>query len=254
MIKNSTKAKLKAGETVLGCFLKSRDASFAEFVALAGWDFLVFDAEHGPIQPADCESLVRAAELQGVTPLVRVTTNRPEIILRFMDTGAHGLHVPWVSTTEAAEQAVQSVKYHPRGKRGLAGTRASQWGLRPFGEYVENANRETLVVIHIETAEAVAAIGDYLQIDGIDVIFLGPTDLSQSLGVPGQADHPIVNDALHEVAAAVAGSDKVLGIFAGSAVFAREWHERGARYIATGLEGLLRPAMVAYLEAVRRDR
>jgi 4-hydroxy-2-oxoheptanedioate aldolase len=103
----------------------------------------------------------------------------------------HGVHVPWVNSAAEAERAVRAVKYSPRGTRGLAGSRASEWGLRePIEAYVERANRETLVVIQVETQEAVDAIDDYLKVDGVDVLFLGPTDLSQSLGHPGDLRHP----------------------------------------------------------------
>ena len=170
MLKNTTKAKLAEGQAVFGCFVRYAEPSLAEYVAMLGWDFLVFDGEHGALQPADMGDLCRAAELRGVTPLARVTTNQPDTILRFLDPGTHGVHVPWVNSPQAAEQAVQSVKYVPRGIRGLAGTRASDWGLaEPLGAYIERANRETMVVIQIETREAVDAIEEYVDIDGIDV-------------------------------------------------------------------------------------
>jgi len=198
------------------------------------------------------EDLCRALDVRGVTPIARVTTNRPEIILRFLDTGAHGVHVPWVNTVEGVEQAVRSVKYDPRGMRGLAGTRSSEWGLREsLGEYVERANRETMVVIHIETREAVDAIEDYVAIDGVDVLFIGPTDLSQSLGHPGQPGHPDVVAAMERVADVVVPSDKTLGIYAGTAAATEQWLERGARYFTTGVEMFLKDGMTAHLDRVR---
>jgi 2-keto-3-deoxy-L-rhamnonate aldolase RhmA len=252
MLENRTKAKLAAGDAVFGCFVRSAEPALAEYVAMLGWDFLVFDAEHGSLQPAQVEDLCRAVEPRGTTPLVRVTTNDPPTILRFLDTGVHGAHIPWVNGAAAAEQAVQSVKYAPRGIRGLAGSRASEWGLRePLSAYVERANRETLVVIHIETQDAVDAIDDYLAVDGVDVLFLGPTDLSQSLGHPGDTGHPDVVAALERVAKAVVGSDKVLGIYAGTADMTREWLDRGARYFTTSLEPFLRDGMRAHLQQVR---
>ena len=252
MLKNATKAKLAEGKPVFGCFMRHAEPALTEYVAMLGWDFLVFDGEHGTLQPADVENLCRAAELRGVTPFARVTTNHAPTILRYLDTGIHGVHVPWVNSAEAADEAVQSVKYTPRGIRGLAGSRASDWGLgEPLGAYVERANRETMVVIHIETAEAVDAIEDYIAIDGIDVLFLGPTDLSQSLGHPGEPGHPDVVEALHRVADKVAPSDKVLGIYAGTSEMTREWLDRGARYFTTGLEPFLKAGMTAHLQQVR---
>lgn len=252
MRQNTTKAKLNNGETVVGCFVRYAEPSLAEFVALQGWDFLVFDGEHGPLEARDVEDLCRATDVHNVTPIARVPTNQQHILLRFLDTGVQGVHVPWVNSADDADAAVRGVKYAPRGVRGLAGTRASDWGMSgPLGEYTEIANRETLVVIHIETMEAVDAIEDYVAVDGIDVLFIGPTDLSQSIGVPGQVHHPEVEAAMKRVAKVVTASDKTLGLFAGTIEMAREWKHYGARYIATGTDGFIRNGMHEYLERVR---
>jgi 4-hydroxy-2-oxoheptanedioate aldolase len=252
MLENRTKAKLAAGEATFGCFVRTAEPQLSEYVGMLGWDFLVFDAEHGSLQPSEVEDLCRAIEPRGTTPIVRVTTNDAPTILRFLDTGVHGLHVPWVNSAAEAERAVRSVKYSPRGIRGLAGSRASEWGLREkVGEYVERANRETLVVIQVETQDAVDAIDDYLAIDGIDVLFLGPTDLSQSLGHPGELDHPDVLAAMDRVADAVVGSGITLGIYAGSVDMTKRWLDRGARYFTTSLEPFLRDGMRAHLQQVR---
>jgi 4-hydroxy-2-oxoheptanedioate aldolase len=252
MLENRVKAKLAAGEAAFGCFVRTPEPSLIEYVAMLGWDFLVFDAEHGTLQPRDVEDLCRAVEPRGTTPIVRATTNDAPTILRFLDTGAHGVHIPWVNGAAAVERAVQAVKYTPRGIRGLAGSRASEWGLHePIGEYVRRANRETLVVIHIETQDAVDAIDDYLAVDGIDVLFLGPTDLSQSLGHPGELRHPDVLKAMDRVADAVVGSGVTLGIYAGTVDMTREWLDRGARYFTTSLEPFLRDGMRAHLRDVR---
>lgn len=227
---NTTKAKLKAGDTVFGSFVRYPDAGLVEVLGYQPWDFIVFDGEHGTLEPRDCENMVRAAELRGVTPIVRVTTNLPPIILRFMDSGAQGLHVPWVNSAAEAENAVRSVKYHPRGIRGLAGVRAADYGQTvPFADYVEQANRETLISIHIETAEAVERLPDIVAIDGIDVIFIGPTDLSQSYGVPGQPQHPSVQAGIQKIIDVVAKTNVALGVMVGSAEAARQWRARGAR-------------------------
>jgi 4-hydroxy-2-oxoheptanedioate aldolase len=252
MLENRTKAKLAAGEAAFGCFVRTPESQLIEYVGMLGWDFLVFDAEHGPLQPREVEDLCRAIEPRGTTPIVRVTTNDAPTILRFLDTGVHGVHVPWVNSAADAERAVRSVKYSPRGIRGLAGSRASEWGLRePIGAYVHRANRETLVVIQVETQDAVDAIDDYLKIDGVDVLFLGPTDLSQSLGHPGDPDHPDVLAALDRVADAVIGSGVTLGIYAGSVDMTKAWLDRGARYFTTSLEPFLRDGMRAHLQQVR---
>ncbi len=252
MLENSTKQKLREGHAVYGTFFRYAAPSLAEFVAMQGWDFLLFDAEHGTLEPRDMADLARACELHEVTPLARVTTNSAPVILRFLDAGAHGVQVPWVNTAAAAEQVVVSSKYQPRGSRGLAGSRQGGWGnTESLADFTARANRETLVVIHIETAEAAAAVEEYTSIDGIDVLFIGPTDLSHSLGHPANPGHPDVQEVMKRVAEVVVASDKTLGIFAGSRAAATDWYDRGARYFATGLEGLIKQGSQAYLRPAR---
>ena len=251
MLPNKTKAKLQAGAAVFGRFLRFADAGLVELLGYQGWDFLVFDGEHGPLEPHDCEHMVRAAELRDVTPLVRVTTNQAPVILRFMDTGAQGAQVPSVNSASEAEAVVQAVKYYPRGMRGLAGVRAAGFGQQvPLAEYVEHANNETLVIIHIETKAAVDQILEIVAVEGVDVVFIGPADLSQSLGFPGETGHPEVQNAIDLIAEAVADASPALGIFVSDAESARQWQGRGARYIATSLEAILGPAMLGYLNSV----
>ena len=252
MNRNLTKQRLREGGTVLGCWSRYGDATLVEYVALQGWDFVVLDGEHGTLEPRDCENAVRAAELRDVTPLVRVTTNEASIILRFMDTGAQGAHIPMVNSASEADQAVRAIKYSPRGSRGLAASRSAGFGqLGPFDEYVARSNEETLVVVQIETPEAVAAVPNILEIDDVDVVFLGLTDLSQALGVPGQTGHPDVERAAQTVAEKVSASSAALGVLVGNASAAVAWRERGARYIAVSLEGLIRESSQTFQTAVR---
>ena len=252
MINNHTKHRLAAGETVIGCFLRYPIGTLAELMALGGWDFIVCDAEHGSLQPRDVEDLSRACELHGVTPMVRVTTNNASTILRFLDAGGHGIHVPWVDSGAAAEAAVQAAKYEPRGSRGLAATRSAGFGMQAgFGDYVKQSNDETLVVAQIESAEGAANIEDIVDIDGVDVIFVGPTDLSHSLGHVGNPSHPEVQAAMNRIAKVTTASDKTLGIFVSSQTDAVAWRDRGARYLVTSFETLLSGAMKNYLDTVR---
>lgn len=249
---NATKKRLLAGETVFGCWLRYPDPALVEFVGYQGWDFVVFDAEHGTAEPRDCENMVRAAELRDVTPIVRVTTNQAPVILRFMDTGAQGAHVPMVNTRLEAESAVEAIKYGPRGKRGLAASRAASFGQGPpLGEYVAQANSESLVVVHIETKEAIEQLPDIAAVDGIDVVFIGPTDLSHSLGIPGETNHPDVERAMDKIVEATATSTCALGVLVSSTAAACSWRERGARYIAITLEALIRESSRGFLSTVR---
>lgn len=252
LLENSTKRKLQQGQAVYGCFFRHAAPTLAEFVALQGWDFLVLDGEHGSLEAQDIEGLSRACETHGVTPITRVPTNQPHVILRFLDAGAHGVQVPGVNTAAEVERAVVAAKYQPRGQRGLAGSRQGGWGnTASLADFTARANRETMMIIHIETAAAAAAVEAYTAVDGVDVLFIGPTDLSHSLGHPGNPGHPEVQEVMDRVAEVVVASDKALGIFAVTPAFAAEWHDRGARYFTASFEGIIKQGIDSYLTAVR---
>jgi 4-hydroxy-2-oxoheptanedioate aldolase len=251
MLVHETKRRLAAGETVYGCFVRYPDAGLVELLALQGFDFFVFDGEHGVLEPRDCEHLVRAAELRGPAPLVRVPANQAHIVLRFLDTGAIGVHVPLVSSAEEAEAAVRAVKYAPRGARGLAGVRAAAYGTEPLGAYTAGANEATIVVIQIETREAVAHVDEIAAVDGVDVVFVGPTDLSQAYGITGATADPLLEEAYDTIAEAVAASPAALGVLVANEEAAERWSSRGARYIAVTVDSLVAARARGFLSAVR---
>ena len=252
MLTNVTKAKLKAGECVYGCFFRTPDPTLAEFMGYLGWDFLIFDAEHGSLDPNRCEDMVRAAELRGVTPLVRVTTNQAHVLLRFLDAGAQGVHVPWVNNADEAERALQAIKYFPRGKRGLAGVRPATFGQEmSLADYVARANEETLTILQLESEEAVNNLNAILDVPDIDVLFLGRTDLSQSLGHPGLTGHPDVEAVVERAVARITRSEVALGVVVPNVEQALLWRERGARYIAVTFEAVLGSASRAWLAGAR---
>ncbi len=249
---NQTKAKLRAGEVVYGCFNALNEPRLVELYGYQPWDYMVFDGEHGTLEPRDVENLTRAAQLMGFTPLVRATTNHQPTILRYLDTGAMGVIVPWVNTAQEAENVVRSVKYFPRGLRGLAGSRAADYGqTMPLAEYSAQANAETLVVVQCESPTAVEHSAAIAAVDGVDVVFVGPNDLAQSMGLTGQIDHPDVVAAVDRVIAAVIPTGKAVGIMVRSAEKAVFWRERGVRFISTSMEGLIAAGMKGYLSAVK---
>lgn len=253
-MKNTTKAKLKNGEVVYGTFVRYPDATLVETLAYHDWDFLLFDGEHGIIEPRDAENMARAAELHGVTPVVRVPANQPHIILRMMDTGIHGCQIPWVNSAEETERAVQAVKYFPRGKRGLAGaTRAASQGHANLSDYVQTANAETLVIVQVETMTAVENLETMLQVPDVDVFFVGPNDLAHSMGLPGQVPDARVQNTIEDIFKKVIAAGKTPGIQVQNAEAAKLWRSRGAKYITIQLESLLRPAVETYLKAIREQ-
>lgn len=251
-MRNRTKERLAQGQPVFGCLLRYPDAGLAELLALQGLDLVVFDGEHGTLAPQACEQLARAVELHGATPGVRVEDNNTASILRYLDAGALVCHVPGVASREDAVRAVRAVKFRPDGDRGLSASRASGFGARDgYPAYIAAANRETQVVVHIESAAGVAAAEQIAAVDGVDVLLFGALDLSHDLGRPGEVEHPELLACAERVAAAAAAADKTLGALAGDPRGVGTWRERGARYVLTTVESFMTRGVADFLAAVR---
>ena len=200
MKKNLMKEKLQKGEIAAGVLIQDPAPQMVEVLGLLGFDWLFIDCEHSPMSLEEVGKLVMAAELRGITPLVRVPQNLPEIILRYLDAGAMGILIPGLETVEDAQKAVSGAKYSPEGVRGLAGVRGADFGLSgPLGDYVKIANRETMVLGVVESRKGVENIEGILDTEGIDGVSIGSNDLSQSLGVPGQTNHPLVVEAIDKI-------------------------------------------------------
>ena len=188
MRKNSVKEKLRSGRAVAGVFCNLPSPAAVEMLGIMGYDFAIIDAEHGPMNVESCEQMVRAADAADIVPVVRVAVNLQQNILQYLDAGALGVQIPMVNTKEETERVVASTKYRPKEGAGWPVTRASGYGAgMGLPEYVRMANEETLVVVQVETREALANVGEIAAVDQVDVVFLGPTDLSTALGHPGQA-------------------------------------------------------------------
>jgi len=252
MRKNTVKARLMAGEPVVGCFTTIPAPIAVECAALAGFDFVIIDAEHGTVDLETMENMLRAAEAFDCVALVRIAVNEPQVILRYLDAGAMGVQMPQIQSAVEAKKVVDAVKYRPLGKRGLAAIRAARYGVGvPLARYVQEANEETLVVVHVETPEAVAEVEAMARVPGVDVVFVGPTDLSYSLGYPGDPMRPEVQSVIDQVFKAVRAAGKIPGIWAGSPEAAHSYISRGARYIAVTERSLIMPAFQAYVRGIK---
>lgn len=248
MKKNLLKARLRGGDTVLGAFLGFPAAAVVEACGLAGLDFLLFDAEHGTLTAAEGENLVRAAEGIGITPLVRVGQHTSLELLRWLDVGVLGVQAAMVQSADDARNVVAGVKYQPEGRRGLGPSRANDYGLRgTFADYVREANAETLVIVQIETAEAAGRAAEIARVPGVDVVFIGPSDLSNSMGHPGRPDHPDVAREILRVKDAALAAGKVVGTIARDAGAVAERSAQGFRFLATGVVPLLAGAVRTYV-------
>jgi 4-hydroxy-2-oxoheptanedioate aldolase len=252
---NKTKAKLKAGETVIGCFMRHGDPGLAEVMGYMGWDYLIFDGEHSPLSARECEHLARVCELTGVTPIVRVPSNVPWMIGQVLDAGMQGVQIPMINSGAEAQTAARAAKYHPLGTRGLAATRAANFGqLLPFNiaDHVARSNTEALTIVQVETPASIEELPAILEAPGIDVIFIGPNDLSLSLGFPGDMQHPKVQHAFDTIISAVTKTDKALGVLVPNVEAALQWQAKGVRYIMVVMEALLAPAVRGFLKTVRQ--
>mgnify|MGYP005853492995 CR=1 FL=1 len=252
MLANPLKAKLAAGQVVIGSLVYVPSPVFTEIVALTGFDFVVIDMEHGPVDIGVAGDMVRAAQVAGVTPLIRVTHNTPHLILRALDIGALGVHVPNISRPEDALAAVRSAKYGPWGQRGLANVRAAHYGLKgSLPEYVAAANQQTMVVAHIEDVPAVENLDALLQVEGIDVYYLGPVDLSNSLGIPGQTRDARLVNLVETSIQRISAAGKIAGCIAADTETARHYVQLGACYIACQAIGFMVRGARKFIEDMR---
>jgi 4-hydroxy-2-oxoheptanedioate aldolase len=221
-----------------------------------GWDYLLFDGEHSPLSVRECEHLARIAEITGCTAIARVPSNMPWLIGQVLDAGIAGVQIPMINSGADARLAARAAKYHPLGTRGLATTRAAKYGqVLPFSiaNQVTRANAETMVIAQVETPAAIDELPAILEVPDLDVIFIGPSDLSLSLGVPGELQHPAVQQAFGRIVSAVTATDKALGILVPTVEAALEWQARGARYIMVVMEAILGPAVRGFLKTVRQS-
>ena len=226
---------------LLGTFLEIPSPQVVEILGLAGFDFVVIDREHGTIDLETTENLIRAAAGTGICPLVRVAACDPVLIRQPLDMGAAGIHVPQIESVEQARQAVRAAKFFPAGERGLQPyVRAASYRAFSTAEFLRQSNEEGFIVLHIEGARGVAAFEEISQVDGVDVAFLGPYDLSQSLGIPGMVDSPLVRQKMAGIVEAARGRRLAIGTFCDDVDTALEWKALGVTYLAVSLDaGLL---------------
>ena len=248
---NQMKRKLLAGEPAFGVSVMFPSPHIVDIVGRLGFDWVLIDCEHGSISLESVELMVMAAESADITPIARPPVNSFEAIGQLMDRGVMGVQVPHVNTAEDARRAVESVKYYPMGERGLAaGVRAANYGYgMSMSDYAEQSNAETLVCVQIEEGEAVRNVDEIVQVEGVDVFFVGPSDLSQSLGYPGRPDAPVVREAMDSVFATIAAAGKVSGS-AGNAAAHRRYMDQGVTYLYTHLTTLLSSAASNFLDDV----
>lgn len=206
------KARLGTGRPTLGCWLHLFSPLAAEILSQAGYDCVMIDLEHGAGSLMDAVSLMHAVQGRTCAPLIRVPANDPVWIKRALDLGIAGIMIPALDNAAEAEAAVGACRYPPQGRRGMAPTivRASAYGADWCG-YVERAAKDLLVICQIETAGAVRNASEIAAVEGVDMLFLGPFDLSAALGRMGEPDHPEVRNRIEQVEQAAKAAGKHLG-------------------------------------------
>ena len=246
MPRNAFKRALLAGETQIGLFLGLANAYTAEIVATAGFDWLLIDGEHGP---NDLQSII--AQLQAlapypVRPVVRTVDHDVARIKQLLDGGVQTLMVPMVESAGEAQTLVRAMRYPPHGMRGVgtAMARAARWN--GVEAYFADADQEMCLIVQIESTAGLAGLADILTVDGVDGVFIGPSDLAASMGHLGNPGHPDVKAAVDAALARISASGKAAGVFSADPAVAAAYQAMGARFLLVGVDALLlRSAAVA---------
>ena len=250
MRNNSAKRKLAAGKPVSVVAPTYSSPGLVELLGRQGYDMIFIDCEHGPPSWDAVEDMVRAAELCDVTPIIRVQSHDPSTITRALDRGAGGVQVPHVNTRAEAEAVVRHAKFAPIGHRGFAGGRSA------FGEkmhdYTRRANEETMVVVMLEELDALHNLDDIVKVEHVDVFFVAPGDLAQSMGHPGQMDHPAVQAAIDDAVKRIRAAGRAPGVLSTPATV-RRYVELGALFLYVGLASVLAPGTKEFLSAFPRS-
>jgi 2-keto-3-deoxy-L-rhamnonate aldolase RhmA len=245
---NRMKEKIARGEPALGCSVMFPSPQIVEMLGHAGFDWVLIDCEHGSIGLADVELMAMAADAVGITPIARPRTNSAGDIQGVMDRGVMGVQVPHVNCAADARAAVAAVKFGPGAARGLAaGTRPDRWGLGArMPDFVEAANAQSLVCVQLEHEAALANLDAILAVEGIDVFFIGPSDLSQSMGHPGNPKALPVATAIAGALSSILAAGRIPGMPA-TAESVAEVEQKGCRYIYTHLPRLIGAGAAEFL-------
>ena len=232
---NLLKQKLKKNIPCIGTFLRIPGSMPTEIVGLAGWDFVVFDLEHGVHSVSDIPAMKYAAAANGMSTVVRISTSKAIDVMRALDAGAESVQCPQITSVDQVREICEAARFSPLGSRGSCSyTTGAQYALTPFAEHMSTSNEQVLTIVHVENVQSANMIDQILEVPGIDVIFCGPWDLSQSLGIPGDTKNPLVKDLIKKVAKTVTGKGVACGMHIDDTSQLREWLDAGMTYITCG--------------------
>ncbi len=241
--KNLIKKGLKEGKSYIGTFAKMTDPSVVELFSLIGFDFFVIDNEHSHMSKETMDHLLRTADISGIVPIVRIRQNNRSMILQSLDGGSLGIMVPETSSRRDVEEMIYNSYYAPIGGRGFSPShRAAGYGFMDGKEYAGLANEHVMTIAYCETAEALDNLDDMLSVPGLDVMWIGPMDLSQALGVIGDSRHPKVQEAVAHIIERCKAAGVAAGTIAANGVEAKKLLDMGVQFIGMSSD----QAMIAY--------
>jgi 2-dehydro-3-deoxyglucarate aldolase/4-hydroxy-2-oxoheptanedioate aldolase len=228
------RAKLKNDGLVIGTMISEiRNPNLAWMLAQSGFDYFIIDNEHGAYSPETVSNMIAAARGAGIAVIVRIPEIRREAIMKPLDSGAAGLLVPMVNTADQAEEIMTHAKYPPMGNRGVALSRGhSSYGRPDAAQYLKLANQATFIAVQAESPQAIDNLESIAATPGIDSIFVGPADLSVSMGIPGQLTHPREVEAIARVIAVCRQHDVIPGIHMSNVATLKEWIQKGMRFVS----------------------
>jgi 4-hydroxy-2-oxoheptanedioate aldolase len=249
MKENILRNRLLVNKPSYGVITPTTDPTICEYLGLAGLDFYIMDAEHGPLTLSEITHMIRACETVGITPMARINSLDEKMILQYFDAGIMGVMMPGTNTAADCERLVRAVKYFPKGERGLGPVRASDYmaGKMSQQAYIEFSNEQTLVFPMIETATAINNIEAMCAVEGVDGFIIGPRDLALSMGFTDGPAHAAVKEAIDKVIATVTSKGKTIGTVAATAEQVKELSDKGVRLLLNSVQGLLTGGVKAFI-------
>jgi len=231
---NNFKARLNKGDDMLGLWFGLANNVAAEICAQSGFDWMLIDAEHSPLTDSDVLSCLQAVAPYNINPIVRPLSADKSILKRLCDVGVQTFLVPMIDDAKQAADVIKSVHYPPSGTRGLGTSmaRAARWNMTP--DYFEKANDEICVILQIETKMGLKNLKDIAEVDGVDAVFIGPSDLGAALGYPGQSDHPEVVKTVSKAITQIRACKKPAGVLAVTSELVKTYKDAGATFVGVG--------------------
>ena len=248
---NRTKLKLKSGQPAYGVLSTSDDPQLAELFGLAGFDYYMLDAEHGLMDAAQVVNVIRACELVNMTPMVRIGSKDPKLVLQYMDAGMMGVMMPGLESASEVKMLIDAVKYAPVGKRGMGITRASGYvavGQEAVG-YINFTNEQTMVIPQFEDAALMDRFEEMISQPGVDAVVIGPRDLSLNMGFPDGPNHPEVQEMIDRVIALCKKANVIAGITAATRADSAKQVARGATMILAVAQSVVLTGSKEFLPA-----